>query len=283
MVASEAVAKFTGPGLGSGLLQFGGTVVGLSANALSYLASIGGMARIRAREAAPASSGREASAPDTTWRQIADGARFLWRHEFLRPLAISACLRNLAMSANRTVLLLLMYNALHLPAQTVGLVFTCGAAGSILGASLSGRVARRLGVGRTFLLTLTEGLIWLLAPLTLLVGAPAFVLMALMFVSSLWLPIWNAASLTLRQTVTGPELLRRVNATTRTVNLSSIPVGALLGGVAADLAGDARGGLVVVLIACTCGLTLVSAVQLLRSNIRGLRTYAIGPAAPDVA
>jgi hypothetical protein len=108
-----------------------------------------------------------------------------------------------------------------------------------------------------------------LVPLSLLGGAVAWVV-GLMFVSSLWLPVWNATVITLRQHLTPPAFLGRVQATARTINLSTIPVGAFAGGVVAD----AFPTTVVALAVCSA-VAALSLTQLCRQPLRGMRALPV--------
>ena len=268
---SAAVARLVGPSLGGTMFQATGAVGALIVNAASFLASIAGVGLIRARE------------ERSEWRvtrpgvrgQIQEGTRFLWRHPLLRPLTISAGLRNLGMNANRTVLILFLYQGLHLSSGTAGALFAVGAAAAVTGSLAAGRLLHRLGVGSTLLLTPAEGVMWMFAPLCLL-GLAVPILVVIMFLSSFWLPIWNATVLTLRQGVTPATLLGRVNATARTVNLSTIPIGALLGGLLADAMSSGLGA-TVGLAWALCGCSAVAATSLIPLFGRRVRTLRSFP------
>ncbi|TVT40864.1 MFS transporter [Amycolatopsis rhizosphaerae] len=267
---SSSVSRLMGPMLGGALLQGSASAGALAANALSFLASMAGVVLVRSPEPTPSSH----DASTGVWRPIAEGLRFLWRHPLLRPLTLAAGLRNLGMSAVRTVLVLFLYKALALSPGVAGTLFTAGALAAVAGATLSGWLAGRLGIGRTLLLTGCEGLAWLAVPLALVLPSVGTVV-TVMVVSSLWLPIWNAVVTTLRQQVTEPRLLGRVHATARTINLSTIPLGALAGGVLAQLLSDAYGdrkGLTLALTLCAA-VAALSLVTLLAGNIRRIRHY----------
>lgn len=140
---SSSVSRLTGPTIGGALLQALAATGALAAYALSFLASVVGVLLVRTPEPAP-----PAHATGTgLWRPIAEGLRFLWHHPLLRPLTLAAGLRNLGMSTGRG--------------------FTAGAVAAVAGALLSGRLTRRLGAGRTLLLTGCEGLAWLAVSLPL--------------------------------------------------------------------------------------------------------------------
>jgi MFS family permease len=267
---SSSVSRLSGPVLGGALLQGLATAGALAANALSFLASVAGVALVRAPEPA-----RNVHSSGTgVWRPIAEGVRFLWRHPLLRPLTLAAGLRNLGMSAVRTVLLLFLYRALALSPGVAGAVLTAGAGAAVAGAMLSTWLTRRLGVGRTLLLTGCEGVAWLAVPLALLLP-PVATVVTVMVVSSLWLPVWNAVVTTLRQQVTEPRLLGRVHATARTINLSTLPLGALGGGALAQLLagayGDRRG--LTLALTLSAGVATLSVPTLLAGKIRRIRRY----------
>ncbi|MEV4266026.1 MFS transporter [Kribbella sp. NPDC049584] len=269
---SNSVSRLAGPSVGGPLLQFGGLAAAFGANAASFAASMIGIASIRTPEHQP-------ERPDRRTHLLADivaGIRVVWRNPILRSLTTSAALRNLGINANRTVLIVFMYRTLDLSAGAVGVVFTVGAVGAITGAATTTWLLRRIGVGRTLLLTGLEGMIWLLAPLSLLGGAPLW-LMGLMFVSSMWLPVWNATVITLRQRITPAAFLGRVQATARTINLSTIPVGALIGGISVDALaplGERRGP-IVALTLCSA-VAMLSLSQLCRRRIRTIRDLPDG-------
>nr|WSY53020.1 MFS transporter [Streptomyces sp. NBC_00886] len=275
---SSSVSRLSGPVLGGALLQGLATTGALAANALSFLASVTGVTLVRTPE--PARDDAEFSSGSVVWRPIAEGVRFLWRHPLLRPLTLAAGLRNLGMSTVRTVLLLYLYRSLTLSPGIAGAMLTAGAVAAVAGAVLSGWLTRRLGVGCTLLLTGGEGLAWLAVPLALLLP-PGAVVVSLMVVSSLWLPVWNAVVTTLRQQVTEPRLLGRVHATARTINLSTLPLGALGGGALAQFLADAYGdrlGLTLALTVCA-GVAALSVPALLAGKIRRIRRCP-GPVSP---
>jgi hypothetical protein len=113
------------------------------------------------------------------------------------------------------------------------------------------RLTRRLGLGRTLVVSsVTKGLPWTLAPLAL-VFAPAPVMALVIAVSSFFIPVWNVNNLSLRQFLTESHLQGRVAATVRTLSWVALPVAGLLGGVFAQI-GTAlfgpRNGLAIVLV-----------------------------------
>jgi predicted MFS family arabinose efflux permease len=158
----------------------------------------------------------------------------LLKHPLLRPTTIAGALRNLGNAATGTVALVFAYRVLGLSPGRVGLLLTVSGVASILGAWLSAPMLSRLGTSRTLIISCASGVVWTAAPLMLwLPATPVYVTVAAM--SAFWLPVWNTTIITFRQTVTAPELLGRVHATSRAINFCALPLGALIGGTGADV------------------------------------------------
>ncbi|GAB3012804.1 MFS transporter [Streptomyces pseudoechinosporeus] len=264
---SASVARAGGPALAGALIQFLGPALAVAANAASFLASAAGLLAVRKPESV---------VPDPTaepWRrQILQGARHLWRTPVLRWLSAAAALRNFSMAMVDTVLLLFLYRALDLGPASAATVLTAGALAAVLGAAVSRVLVERVGAGPVLLATVTEGIVWAAAPLALVTGS-SLVVIGVAFVSALWLPVWNVTVSTLRQLITPPHLLGRVHAAARTVNLCTIPLGSVAGGLLASWASahwGERGGLSAAL--ALAGLFTATGVPfLLRKEIRRLR------------
>jgi MFS family permease len=227
---SNSAARFAGPGLAGLLIQLIGAPGALAANAVSFLASVIGLLRVRNKEPRPTHvPGR------ITWRQIGAGLGTVLRHPLLRPLTLAAATRNVGNNMARTVLLLFAYRALHLSPGALGLVLSIGAGTSIFGALGARRLVSHIGLGPTLTVSICmEGFCWMLAPLAL-VGSPALILAVVVGLTGPWLPIWNAQVTTLRQVITPSKQQGRVHAAARSVNWGASPLGALAGGAVASL------------------------------------------------
>jgi predicted MFS family arabinose efflux permease len=112
----------------------------------------------------------------------------------------------------------------------IGIVFSIGAVGFLIGVLISSAVTERLGLGKTIALSMAGNfglLIALLANNSLAV----LVIGAAYFVSYLGIPIYNINQVSLRQIITPNRLQGRMNATMRTIVWGTIPAGSLLGGI----------------------------------------------------
>lgn len=202
---------------------------------------------------------QDAGAGQTLRQDIREAANWLWHSGLIKRTIISATALNLVRSGTLAILVLYALQILHTGKLGFGLLSTTLAAGSLLGATLSGRTLRYV----------PERLLLLGAPA--LIGADyllmgfiqqAFVVGAGMALLGLLTMIWNIVAISTRQRLTPNNLMGRVASLSRFVSWGATPVGAVLGGVAARLAGlpapFIAGG--VLLIA----LTVASAVPSLR-------------------
>jgi Na+/melibiose symporter-like transporter len=179
---------------------------------------------------APLEPGRD---PGRIHDEVAEGLRFVFRHEVLRPTTIAAALANLGAGAAGGILVLFVVEWLGLPEFAFGVLLGVGAVGGVLGATASSRLVDRLGRRTTLLATAALTAI-ATATLGVAVGpVTAGVSLAIMFGASAAL---NVVSQSVRQAVAPARILGRVITSVRLVGLGAVPVGAMLGGVVARLA-----------------------------------------------
>lgn len=255
---SDSLSKVVGPALAGAITHAFGVVLGSALYSVPFLLSALGRTRIRKDVVAPP----HVRSPIPVG--IRSGCRFVLNHPQLRWLVCCAALRNFGMGAVDAVLLLFAYRAVGLSNAAGGLLLASGAVGGVFGAVVAHSLIARLGVRRTLLLTGVEGASWIAVPLCLIV-APVQILIAIRMFSSVWLPVWSVVSTSLRQTMTPPEQQSTVHATVRTLVSSTVPLGAVTGGLAASALGGGVGtsaGLVLVLMAG--GMCASSGVLVLR-------------------
>jgi MFS family permease len=233
LFAVELVANmFVGPPLG-GLLAALGLAVAFGVQAAAYLVGAGCLALIvgsfRAVGAGPAGS--------TRFRDdIAEGARFVWRHPVLRPLAIMLGMGNMAFTAFFSVFVLYVVapGPMGLSEAGFGILTATIGVGSLLGTWLAVPAERRLGRVRTLVVSVVLSTASLLVPI--LTTSPVLV-GASLAVSGVSVVLWNVVTVSLRQRITPDRLLGRMNASYRLVGWGTMPLGALVGGALAEALG----------------------------------------------
>ena len=222
--------QFVGPPLGGVLvgisipLALGGSMLGYALAALG-LALIAGS--FRAKREGPRLG---------IMREIAEGWRFVVGDRLLRTLAIMVGVMNLASSAVWAVFVLyaLSPGPMGLSEAGFGILVTTLAAGSVIASLLTPRLEGRFGPGRV---------VWGAVILTgLALAVPAFTSNALLvggsfLVSGFAAVSWNIITVSFRQRITPDALLGRMNATYRLFAWGTQPLGALLGGIVAELFG----------------------------------------------
>lgn len=232
--ASEATAAVVGPGLGGALIGLVGAPVAIGADALSYLASALFVARIERPEPHPEAKRRAAGlAREPLRRQVAEGLRFVVRNPYLRAIAGATSSSNLFSNMIYAIMPVYLYRELGLSAATAGVIFGIGGLGTLGGALLANRVAARVGLGRTIIVSVAFD-----GPAMLLVAlaphdAPVAWLVASVALGGFAVVVYNINQVSYRQAICPTEMQGRMNATMRFLVWGTIPIGAVLGGLVA--------------------------------------------------
>jgi predicted MFS family arabinose efflux permease len=129
---------------------------------------------------------------------------------------------------------------LGIPKDVVGLAFSIGAVGFLIGVLISSTVTEKLGVGMSTALAISGSfgiLIALLAKRSLGVPIDVLIVGIAFLIAFLGVPIYNINQVSLRQIITPNRLQGRMNATMRTIVWGTIPLGSILGGIFASTIG----------------------------------------------
>jgi MFS family permease len=258
---TSSASDVAGPGVAGVLIGWLGAPTAMTVDAVSYLASLLSLLLIRNPEPPP---------PPVTerrriGRELADGVRWVFGHQILRPLALLAPFTNFSLTAVSTLFLLYAVRDKGLSASTVGLVLSASAAGALVGALASKALMRRFRFGVLYGVALAG--IYAAPLLIPLAGGSKPVLIGL-FMLSLVLSyigggLSNVMQMSLRQTCTPPRLMGRMNAAFRTLLFG----GGALGGLAAGIIGGAIGlrtGLLVVAIGSAAMLVPIALSPVIR-------------------
>ena len=293
---SQSSAQILGQPLGGGFVALLTAPVAVLVDAVSYLFSAGLILSIRERigraaEPAGAAAGAGEPAPPEVAsaavaeervaeegigeegvaaaedrggmrRQILDGLRFITRHEYLGNIAACTATSNLFGNIGFAIFPVYVYRELAMSPEAVGTIGGLAGVGVLVGALLSARIQRALGVGRTILLTAA-----VLGPINLLIpiASPetAFVLIAAsLFLGGLNGVVYNVAQVSLRQAITPEHFLGRMNATMRFLVWGTIPIGSVLGAALSELVGVRNTWWIAAILTCFAFLpVLLSSVR----------------------
>jgi MFS family permease len=232
LAATQSVAQMGGPTVGGLAAQAVTAPFAVVANAVCFAWSAVWITLIRTPEPRPP------RAHDRhLGREIAEGLRFVTGQRLLRAIAGCTGSFNLFRTASQPMVIVLLSGRLHLAAGTIGLFFTVGATGGVVGAVLARRIAALAGQGRAIWMSAAvAGLFALLVPLAQndwrlwLAAAGEF---GLAFGAA----VYDVAQVSFRQALCPGRLLGRMNATMRFLVWGTMPLGAFLGGAAASLIG----------------------------------------------
>lgn len=231
---SRSAAELGGPAIAGYLVQLLTAPLAVVADAGSFFASALSIWLIK-HDYGLAGSGSGSTGPTKhqIWREAYGGLEWVVRHRLLRPLIGASGTLAGFNGMLEAVLILYLSRDLELSASWLGVIFSAGGAGCLLGAVLAGAAARRwkphpvliaslllLG-GSDLLIPLAHGSRTIVVPL----------LVTAQFFFGLGLPVYNVNAVSLRQRETPDRLLGRVAAASRLLVGGMIPLGALLGGV----------------------------------------------------
>ena len=222
---TRSAAQLGGPGIAGLLVQLFSAPVAILADGVSFVASALFLARIRGREEV-----RERVADSRLRTEVLEGIRFVLGHPYMRPSMAFVATSNFFYNVMFSILLVYAVRSLDLDAATIGIVFTLGNIGVLLGALVATRVGALLGVGRTIVLTAFM-LGW---PTLLIPAAPADlaipVFVAVFAVIGFSGVVTNVVGVSLFQATTPDRLQGRATASRRLVNFGAVPLGSLAGG-----------------------------------------------------
>lgn len=225
--AGFAAAGIAGPALGTALYQLG-RALPFAADALSYAVSAFTLWRLRG-DFAPV----PASAPRDLRAEIMAGLRWLWHEKIVRQMALLTGGLNFVQAAV-PLLLIVMAQQMGASAAQIGLIFSAGGVGGILGALVGGRIQRWLSFGQVIGGTVL--LQALLFPLYALGPSPLWLGLVYALIHFLG-PVYNVVQFSHRIALIPAGLEGRVNAGFRFIAHSLNPVGAALCGILIERSG----------------------------------------------
>lgn len=223
---SQATAGGVGPALAGAVIQVVSAPLAVFGDVVGYFSSAGFLSWIGRPEGYIANrAGRSA------WRDMREGISVVFGDARLRSIAGCTATVNFFSSAWGAIMVPFMIQDFGFGSFEVGLVLAASAIGGILGAMLSQRIPRGIGVGGTII---AGAVLFSLAPLAIYFASGGLALPVLataMSLSSFAGIIYNVSSVSFRQALVSLSVQGRVNATNRTIVWGTIPIGGLLGGV----------------------------------------------------
>jgi MFS family permease len=260
--ASQSVAQVAGPSVGGALVQWLTAPYAILVDAASYLWSAAWMIAIRSREVLP-----EPEPGRRLRTDIREGLAFVLKHPLLRRITACTATSNLGSGIQNVALITLLASPtqLNLSAGAIGLLYTVGAVGGLVGAVLAARIAKAIGQGPTIWISIAVSAPFGFLPVFVQRGWSVALVAVSMLVFWAGAVVYNITQVSFRQGLCPERLLGRMNATIRFMVWGTTPLGGLIGGALATWIG-LRPTLVV-----AAGLFCASLVPVLFSPLRRMR------------
>jgi|1186.fasta_scaffold04098_2 MFS family permease len=223
---TRALSSMAGPSTGGILVQLLSAPLTVLVDAVSFLGSAVFLRRISPQEP-PTASGEHAG--------ITAGIRYIVREPVIRASLGATATVNLFNFMFFALFILYATRALRVEPGTLGVVLGAGAVGGVIGSLVTGRVSRRIGIGRACAL----GCILFPAPLLLvpLAGGPEPAVLAFLFLaefgSGVGVMMLDITLGSIFAAVIPDDLRARVSGAYMMLNYGVRPLGALAGGVLA--------------------------------------------------
>ncbi|MGD0715740.1 MAG: MFS transporter [Gaiellaceae bacterium] len=256
-------AGIAGPGLAGVLIRVATAPYAILVDAFSFVVSGAFTVAIGKRE----DQQRERQ-ERRLWPELWEGLRYVLRHRYLLPQAMSTGSSNFFSNVGFAILIVYAHRRLGLSSALIGLAFSIGALGWMAGASQAARMRRLFGVGGATIIGVAVG-----APASLLVPFAPKGNLAVVFIAAAGIiggfgaVVYNIQQVSLRQAITPARIQGRMNATMRFLIWGTIPLGSLTGGALA-----ATVGLRTTLFVGAIG-QVVALLPIVFSPIRGLRDF----------
>lgn len=240
---TTSVVDVSFPAVGGLLIATVGPAYALGADAIAYLvagvliALVPGSLQHERTSRLGASGETDGPGPGLLGRTVSDireGLAFLWEHRLVRALSLLGFGQSVTGGAVSGLLVVFAVDGVGLGPDDgrVAVVFVAVAAGGLVAALVLPWLTRRLPVGWITIGAYTSNAVLLVA-LALVPGLVAATCLLLAWSTAAVLAILNG--MTTRQRLTPDGLQSRVNTTARMIAWGGAPVGALVGGVVAQV------------------------------------------------
>ena len=214
--------------------------------------------------------GPEASALQrSSLAELREGARFVWRNRWLRPILLTAVVWNLSWMVLQAAYVPHAMQHLGLGARGVGFTLSLYGLGMVLGALAASRLMSGLPLGWAIALGPLVSVFAAAAMAATLVWPSAALAALSFFLFGAGPIVWTVSSTTVRQTLTPVAILGRVSSIFLTANAGARPLGAALGVAAAVIVG-AQHAIAACLLLAAAGFVL-QALVIMRSPVRALQ------------
>ena len=224
---SASGAQVVGPAVAGFVYQLVGGAITIAVDAIGYLISAISLISISKREARP--EGNSPTGRPDFFAEMKEGIRIVFDNPTLWRITACTATSNFGSAIVGAVFVIFLLNILSFSPVLIGLLGTVGAVGFLLGTVVTPIVTKRLGLGMAIVIPAGITVINMAAPLAIY-GHAFLIVGAIGLITGIVLPIYKINQVSLRQTIVPDRVQGRMNATVRTINWGTMPVGAIIGG-----------------------------------------------------
>ncbi len=268
--ARLAIVRLAGPPLGGALFGIA-RALPFVADVISYTFSVFSLLAMRT----PFQEERDIDTARLR-AQIADGFRFLWRHPFLRTVALIFSVSNFAFTGVM-LSVIVIGEGQGLTSGRVGLLIAAFGGCAMLGAFASGVFRRYLSMRAILLSELWAGV----GLAAFVVWPNVYVLTASLLPQTLLMPVTDTVLTAYRFAVTPDRLIGRVTSVGRNIGFAIAPLGSLAAGFL--LGAVSERAAIAVFAVCSLGLALWGTLSPSIRQTPNLNEIVAGSRAPGIA
>ncbi|MEU5566755.1 MFS transporter [Micromonospora musae] len=281
LTATETAAnEFIGPPLG-GLLAAAGLAVALGAGGVGYAGALLALTIMTGHYRSGRHSSSTASAPSLR-AEVWEGVQYVWRERILRTLLLVAGAASGCWAAWTAVIVVYAVapGPLDLSRSEYGLLIGALGVGGVVGASVAPALIRRLGRQVVLVTSMACFAVLLAAPA---VSSSARLIAVATVLGGAGSGAWNVTYSSLRALVVPDEMMGRYSGVSRLTSWGSMPLGALVAGLTAELIGVRAvfwGGAGVCVLVLAATLRTVTSPEFRRVEARATAFDEPEPAQP---
>ena len=231
---SNSAADVAGPGMAGLVIQTIGASVAIALDAFSFLVSGISLILIRKPEPQPGGITRQ-----TMGSALGEGLTYIWRNAILRAFTFTNATFMFSIGMEEAVSILFLTHVLHFTPARIGLIFSIGSVGGLLGALAAVRISKWLKLGPTIIAASSlRGLGLACVPLVALLPSGETALIAALYaIHSFGWSVWAVTQSSTRQSLAPRRLQGRITASFLFIVRGAAPLGSLVGGAVGDLLG----------------------------------------------
>ena len=230
--ASRSASGTVGPSIAGIVVEIVTAPFAVVVNSLTYLASAVFLFRVRKDEPEP-----EVKEHPSVASEVKGGVMLIANDGRLRAIAGCTATGNLFSSIMGAVLILYAVEVFGLGSIDLGIIFAVGGVGAVLGATMTDRVSKALGLGRSIAAGNFIAASGMMLMIVVVEDLSVVFFAAASFIAGFANTVYNIGQISLRQTITPDHQLGKMNASMRFMIWGTMPIGALIGGLLGESLG----------------------------------------------